>query len=564
MCGIAGYSFTGTDKNFFSDNINKILYSLKNRGPDHQDYWCNDKKNCFLLNTRLKIQDLHDRANMPMISKCKEYVISYNGELYNKNFLKNKYLKEIDVKTNSDTEIVLYLYIHYGIEFLNLLDGMFAISIYDLKKKQLILARDPMGIKPLYYTLAKNSLFFSSSMKSFYFQKKINNEAIIDFFSLGFIREPNTILQNVQSLEPGQLYLYKDNTLKKKKFFDLKTIFNNEETKDVQLEIEKSVIKHYTNEVSSCLFLSSGIDSNIILSLLKKNDLDIPTLSLSFEDSKFEKNLSDESKIIKRICQEEKIENHNTFISKSLMKEYDDLFCKEMDQPTTDGLNTFIISKIANQLNHKVAYSGLGGDELFCDYGTLKKIKLILIINKLIKLFGLKEILKKYFKKINFRNPKYKNIFDYDEISQIYFFIRSLFTNTENINFLDNPIKLNLLKKESLPFDDVYLNTSYLEYDIYLKNQLLRDSDWASMSNSIELRVPFVNKKLIYNSFQIKQKISRKEILRNINKNIFNNVNKKKIGFYTPTYSKNEYHNPLKDRAFSILRNYIEINNLKK
>lgn len=563
MCGIAGYNFVGTDTNRFSENIDNILLSIKNRGPDHQSFWNNEEKNCFLLNTRLKIQDLQDRANMPMLSKCKNYVISYNGELYNKNYLKNKYLNQTNFKTNSDTEIVLYLYINYGDKFLNLLDGMFAISIYDKIKKQLLLARDPLGIKPLYYTLSKNYLFFSSSIKSFYFTKKINHEAVIDFFSLGFVREPKTILENVQSLDPGKLYLYKNNILETKKFFDLKSIFKKNENKNIQLEIEKSVIKHHTNEVSSCLFLSSGVDSNLILSLLKKNNLEIPTISLTFEGSKSEKNISDESKIIKNICKDEKIQNHNELISKNSLNEFDNQFCKDMDQPTTDGLNIYIISKIANQLNHKVAYSGLGGDELFCDYGTLQKIKFINFLNNLLGTFGIKEILKKIFKKINFKNPKYKNLFDYDEISQIYFFIRSLFTNTENIQFLNKSIKLNLLKKENLPFKDIYLNTSYLEYEIYLKNQLLRDSDWASMSNSIELRVPFVNKELICNSFQIKQKISRREILKNINKNIYNKVNKKKVGFYTPTYNKNEYHNPLKERAFKILKNYIEINNLK-
>ena len=234
-----------------------------------------------------------------------------------------------------------------------------------------------------------------------------------------------------------------------------------------------------------------------------------------------------------------------------------------MDQPTTDGLNSFIVSKIANQMHYKIAYSGLGGDELFCDYGTLKKIKLIYNINKILKLFGIKEILSKLSKKINYRNPKYKNIFDYDEVSQIYYFIRSLFTSGEKIDFLNNSILLGTFEKKKLPFNNLYLNTSYLEYTVYLRNQLLRDSDWASMANSIELRIPFVNKELISNAFQINPKITRRSILKKINKNIYNQINKNKIGFYTPTYNLTDYHNSLKDRSLSVLKNYIEINNLK-
>jgi asparagine synthase (glutamine-hydrolysing) len=562
MCGIAGYNFTGIDKNYFKDNIQLVLNILKNRGPDHQDFWENDQKNCFLLNTRLKIQDLHDRANMPMVSGCKNFVISYNGELYNKDLLKKKYLRDIELTTNSDTEIILNLYINYGKNFLNFLDGMFAISIYNLKERSLFLARDPLGIKPLYYTHEQNYLFFSSSIKSFYFKRKINNEALIDFFSFGFVIEPKTILDNVKSLEPGNFLLYKNNMLIKNKYFNLKEIFNDHNN-DIETEIEKSVVKHYTNDVPSCLFLSSGTDSNIILSLLKKNKIDVPTISINFENSKYEKNISNERNIIKKICSEQKIENYHKFISKYELEEYNSLFYKEMDQPTTDGLNTFVISKIANQMNYKVAYSGLGGDELFCDYGTVNKIKLVHCVNILIKIFGLKEILKLLIKKINFKNPKYKNIFDYNETSQIYFFTRSLFTSGEKFEVLKKLITINSFEKYKLPFNDLYLNTSFLEYNIYLKNQLLRDSDWASMANSIELRLPFVNKELISNAFQVKQKITRKDILKKIDKNIYRHVSKKKIGFYAPTYKKTAYHNPLKERSFTIIKKFIEINDLK-
>ncbi len=562
MCGIAGYKFRGKDENLFQDNINQILNSLKNRGPDFQDFWHNQDKNCFLLNTRLKIQDLKDRANMPMQSECKNFIITYNGELYNKKFLIEKYLRDVKLKTNSDTEVILQLYIIHGNKCLDLLDGMYSIAIYDLINDQLFLARDPLGIKPLYYTIGENYIYFASSVKSFYFKKKLNKEALIDFFSLGFVREPKTILENVESLEPGHFLLYKNNQLIKKNYFELKSIFTDK-NKEIDIEIEKSVMKHYTDEVSSCLFLSSGLDSNLILAILKKNNVEIPTISISFEKSIQDSKISNESQIVKKICTEHKIENHHSLITKDLIKEYDNQFCNEMDQPTTDGLNSFIVSDIANQMNHKVAYSGLGGDELFCDYGTLKKIKMIYKINNFVKMFGLREALGKLSKKINYNNPKYKNIFDYDEVSQIYYFVRSLFVSGEKIDIFNNSILLDKFEEKKLPFDDLYLNTSYLEYKIYLRNQLLRDSDWASMSNSVELRIPFVNKDLIMNAFQINPNITRRNILQKINKNIFNLISKKKIGFYTPTYNTTNYHNPLKDRSFSVLKKYIEINNLK-
>ena len=233
-----------------------------------------------------------------------------------------------------------------------------------------------------------------------------------------------------------------------------------------------------------------------------------------------------------------------------------------MDQPTTDGLNSFIVSRIANDMKYKVAYSGLGGDELFCDYGTLNKIKKIKTLSGLIKKIGLQEILKNNLKKIKFKNPKYNNILDYSETSQIYFFIRSLFVKGEKINFRGKTINIEEFEEINLPFDNDYMNTTYLEYKIYLRNQLLRDADWSSMSNSIEMRVPFVNKELISNSFQFKPSISRKEILRKINLNVSKLVSKKKFGFYTPTFNHTSYHNPLKDRSLKVLNKYIEFNNL--
>ena len=561
MCGIAGYKFFNKDQISFNKNINQTLNTLKNRGPDYQDYWSNSEGNCFLLNTRLKIQDLNDRANMPMRSVCKNYIITYNGELFNKKFLIKKYLTSVKLNTDSDTEVILQLYINYGFKLLDFLDGMYSIAIYNLIDHQLFLARDPLGIKPLYYTIEDNFLFFSSSIKSFYFKKKINNDAIIDYFSLGYIREPNTILDKVYSLEPGEFIIYKNSSIIKKKYFILKDIFLKN-TKDVSNEIENSVLKHYTSEVPSCLFLSSGTDSNIILSILKKNKINIPTISISFEKDKKDQRINDEHETIKNICKELNVENYHSLITKNLLYEYDNLFLKEMDQPTTDGLNSFIVSRIANDMKYKVAYSGLGGDELFCDYGTLNKIKKIKTLSGLIKKIGLQEILKNNLKKIKFKNPKYNNILDYSETSQIYFFIRSLFVKGEKINFRGKTINIEEFEEINLPFDNDYMNTTYLEYKIYLRNQLLRDADWSSMSNSIEMRVPFVNKELISNSFQFKPSISRKEILRKINLNVSKLVSKKKFGFYTPTFNHTSYHNPLKDRSLKVLNKYIEFNNL--
>lgn len=565
MCGILGYKIFKNDTFGFKQNKKQFFKSIENRGPDSQGSWENSDKSLQIFNTRLKIQDQSEAANMPMLSQCKNYIISYNGELFNKNELIEKYINKKKLITNSDTEVILLLYTNYKEKMLNLLDGMYSISIYSCADDSLFIARDPLGIKPLYYTYNNDYFYFSSAIKSFFFKKKVSQEALVDFFSLGFIRDPHTILEEVYSLEPGYFLLIKNQKIIKTQFVNLLTLFKQKKVNsNIAQNIEKSIIKHYTSEVSSCLFLSSGIDSNIILSTFIKNKINIPTISISFENNKYEKNIKNELDLVKQICKQHKIDNISKIITQDDVKYFDNLFYQSMDQPSTDGLNTFIISYFAKENNFKVAYSGLGGDELFCDYGTYRKIKIISKINQIIKSLGLKNIINFIFKNLKFKNPKFQELFCYSEIDQIYFLVRSLFSKNEKISFLDKKIDLlkfnNNLEKVN---ENAYLTTAYFEYKIYLQNQLLRDSDWTSMHNSLELRVPFANPKLIEDAFQIIPLITRHEILKNLNPKIYSLIKfQKKIGFYMPTYIKSNYHNPLKTRSLELLKKYIDLNNL--
>ena len=566
MCGIAGFLIKKTDIRNIKNYVPKLLESLRSRGPDSQGQWSDQHSKIFLLNTRLKIQDLTNKANMPMITGCKNYIITYNGEIYNKNFLIKNHLKNENLKTSSDTEVILLLYKKYKEACLSMLDGMFSIAIFDVKENELFLARDPMGIKPLYYLEDEDYFLFSSSIKSLMFYKnKINYSSIINYFALGYINDPNTILKDVYSLEPGKYLKITNKNIKVKKYFELTDILQSSHSEPDKYFIE-SIKKHFTKDVNSCLFLSSGTDSNIILSLLNNMMIKIPCVSINFEtkDKKYineEININKISKIhnieliTKKFCEEEVV-----FLR--------DKFIKNMDQPSTDGFNIFLASKIAKENNFKVAYSGLGGDELFCDYGNYQKITLIKKINNICETIGIKEFVRFFLKKIQFNNPKYSHVLDTNDINELYFLVRSLFYKNEKINFLQHNLALEDFFSKIGKFkenDTAFKRISCNEYKIYMQNQLLRDGDWTSMYHSIELRLPFVNAELIKNCFQGSYKKNiRKEILKRSNINVYNllkNINK--IGFYTPYYAKTKYHNTLKDLSITTMEQFININHLK-
>lgn len=566
MCGIAGFLIKKTDTRNIKNYITKFLESLKSRGPDSQGQWSDKYSKIFLLNTRLKIQDLTDKANMPMISSCKNYIITYNGEIYNKDFLIQNYLKNETLNTSSDTEVILLLYKKYKEASVGMLDGMFSIAIFDVMENELFLARDPMGIKPLYYLNDEDYFLFSSSIKSLIFYKnKINYSALINYFALGYVNDPNTILQDVYSLEPGQYLKIKNKSIKQKKYFELNNILQSSNSEPDKYFIE-SIKKHFTKDVNSCLFLSSGTDSNIILSLLNNMKIRMPCVSINFE-TKDKKYISEEI-IVNKISKIHNIELITKKFSEEEVIFLRNKFIENMDQPTTDGFNIFLASKIAKDNNFKVAFSGLGGDELFCDYGNYQKIILIKKINNICETIGIKEFVRFFLKKIQFKNPKYSHILDTNDINELYFLVRSLFYKNEKINFLQCNLsledffsKIDKCNKNVPAFKCI----SYNEYRIYMQNQLLRDGDWTSMHHSIELRLPFVNADLIKNCFQGSYiKNIRKEILKRSNINVYNLLKKSnKIGFYTPYYRKTKYHNTLKDLSITTLEQFININHLK-
>ncbi len=595
MCGISGI-FNYSKKNIeIKSLVKKIVKHQFNRGPDNSGFWISENQNICFGHNRLSIIDLSTNANQPFISKDQNLVITFNGEIYNyleiKDFLKTK---KVIFKSNSDTEVILESYKYWGDDFLNYLRGMYAFSIYDIKKKKLILARDPFGIKPLYYSIKSGVFYFASQVKSLLSLDDISDQksdaGIVSYHLWGHIQQPYTIYKDIKSLEKGSCLIINEfGELQKFIHADIKNeiIASNPlnfKKKDdaisyLQEIIQETVKYHQISDVPLTFLLSSGIDSTSILASSEQNP-NCSALTLDLDNKDLSLN---EAKLAKETAYRCNIPHKTNKIQDDQIIPLINSFYKNMDMPTNDGLNNFFISNFVKENGSKVMISGLGGDELFFGYPSYKRIPAINDIfkfipyNKYINNFFLSTFYK--FLKKNFLNTKYSGIYSHGKkIEKSFLLQRSLFIPNEIKEILDTKIykrgweELNLFENLDNDISNISnrkLAIMYLEIKYYMCTKLLNDADWTSMAHSTEMRTPFVDwfffKKLLpllKSNIQI-NKISLLNIVKNkIPKSLYK---RKKTGFAIPhkTYLKKisnnniKYANPIKDWSLLSYDRYI-------
>ena len=516
---------------------------LNHRGPNFQNNFYDHNKKMSLGHTRLSIIDLTDLANQPMIDKTNNYVITYNGEIYNYKELRNE-LKALGYKfyTVSDTEVLLTSYIHWGEDFLKKLRGMFSFCIFNRKNQTLFMARDRFGIKPLIYSFLNNQFIFSSELKPFlktnYISKQLDQKSINDFFQYGSIQQPNTILKGVYQLLPGHSMTVKfDKSHVIKKYYDYveesKKLERIETYEDAVLKVreqlEIATQYHLVSDVDVAALLSSGIDSTALVALMKKNsDSQINTYTLGFEGKT---NVTDETERASLFSKKLGLKHKTLKINQNYIEKIFDDFLDDMDQPSVDGLNTYIISSEISK-KYKVALSGLGADEIFAGYDHFANIS---------NYNNKKSYYLKILKLINKVKPnRFTRKFSYmgETVESSLNNVRSLNQNLSNIlnnhqNFFSNyRVNNNISAIQRI---------SKGEIDNYLLNTLLRDSDIMTMAHSLELRPAFLDHKLVELVFSIDDSIKLrsdfpKKLLIDCVKDIvpIEFLNKKKVGFEMP------------------------------
>jgi asparagine synthase (glutamine-hydrolysing) len=515
MCGIAG---TYSINNKFSDSdIRKMTQRLKHRGPDADGVFIS--QHCNLGHTRLSIIDLSTNANQPMTSACGRYVIVYNGEVYNYNEIANelKYKTGINFTTNSDTEIILEAYSHYGDDFIHRLNGMFAIAIFDKEKRELKIYRDRLGIKPLHYYFDGKNFAFASEIKALKEIKSIalniNYNSIATFLNIGFVPQPESIYSEIKKLAPGSLLKFDGNSLEINKYWSIeekveKEIITDERKAIVLLSdlLASSVQYQLKSDVPFGIFLSGGIDSSLVSALAKQlSGTKINTFSIGFEEAKF-----NESDYAKSVANHLGTLHHELIVSYknaiNLIETYFDTY----DEPFADssGIPTLLVSKLAKQ-NVTVTLSGEGGDELFMGYGFYNWAERL--NNPAIKL--LKKSLRYGFSKMSNRFQRASHLFENNKnhfhshifSQEQYFFsereIAELTTDKISFNTAISGQEYylcqnNLKNKFSRKLDIKELQAIF-DINYYLPQNLLTKVDRASMHYGLETRVPYLDHRVV-------------------------------------------------------------------
>jgi asparagine synthase (glutamine-hydrolysing) len=520
MCGIAGYVWaTGAAEAAAPGFVQRMTDRMGARGPDAERLWVG--KGIVLGHRRLAILDLGARANQPMLSSDGRYAIVFNGEIYNFRELRRELeAKGIAFHTTSDTEVVLALFALEGERMLPRLRGMFALAIWDTQSCQLFLARDPYGIKPLYYTHAKGGLLFASQVKALLASGLVSAEpesaGVAGFYLWGSVPEPWTLYRDVFALPAGHWLRVHDGVADAPvSWHDIRRHWQDaprassagELQERVRLAVTDSVRAHLVSDVPVCVFLSGGIDSAVVAGLAVDLGAQVQGITIGFDE--FTGMHEDEVPVAAAIAGHFQIPHVVRRVSRGEFEQEIPRILDAMDQPSIDGVNTWFASKAAAERGYKVVLSGVGGDELFCGYSSFRMIPRMAVLgHAAAALPGVRALLRAPCAYLAARRsqPKLVGLPSFmGSLEGLYFLKRSLFLPGELPALMGaDRAEEGLARLGGSPpgmtqadARDGASAVGLLESTHYLRNQLLRDSDWASMGHSLELRTPLVDAALL-------------------------------------------------------------------
>ncbi len=519
MCGINGiFVYGGQAKEPNERECLAVRDAMTARGPDGQGLFRDPERRVLLGHRRLEIIDLTAKGAQPMASANGDLVITYNGEIYNYQRLRAELVDDgARFDSTSDTEVLLHLYRREAEAMVHRLVGMFAFAIWDRRSETLFMARDPHGIKPLYYAADGSVFRFASSVRALVAGGGISLEpdprSIVGFLAWGSVPEPGTVFRQVRSLPAGStLKITPGRVGEPRRYWSPATVYaepgitpKRRELQDkVRDALLESVAQHLVADVPVGLFLSAGIDSGALLGLATEiHPEPLRTVTLAFEE--FRGRPEDEAPLAEQVAQHYGARHTTVTLPAREVRRDLDHFLETMDQPTVDGLNVYWISRAVRQAGLKAALSGLGGDELFGGYGTFRDFEWLRRVGWLTHVPGLLRVAGA----LGPRRRRAKLRYAASALAHpatTYHLLRCLLSPAEICSLVRPEIWQAAGAGEALvrPVEEAWqpapanawAYTSVAEQSVYMRHQLLRDADWASMSHSLEVRLPLVDRRL--------------------------------------------------------------------
>ena len=531
MCGIFG--ILAADGSIPKDVLEAATRSLAHRGPDDSGTTIMETGSggqVGFAHTRLSIIDLSPLGHQPMRDPVTGSQIVFNGEIYNFRELR----AELESTGNcfhshSDTEVILAGYRVWGERCFSKLRGMFAFALWDANRHRLLLVRDPMGIKPLYYYRSGRHFLFASEVRTLLqtglVPRKLDPNGLFSFLSFGSVYEPRTIIEGVFAVPPGDVISLENGSLQHRKYENPLDSARDGKNEDAEISepiqnaairelpglLRDAVLSHLVSDVPVGVFLSGGIDSSSLVAVMSQAGVRPATFALVFREKEF--NEAEHSRLVARRF---KTDHHEIMVSQEDALATLPEALRGMDQPTIDGVNTWLVSANARAAGVKVALTGLGADEMFGGYSNFRRVpRMERAANRFAMLPPLvrKPVAASLalLAEKSDRNRKLSSLASGGSFTHPYFLARTLFAPGElhalyagdhesGERELENLEQASVAACQNL---DPVNRVSYLESTCYMRNTLLRDSDFMSMAHGLELRVPFLDQALVRACFRI-------------------------------------------------------------
>jgi asparagine synthase (glutamine-hydrolysing) len=533
MCGIFGIVSSGSVVS--PDLLERASRSLAHRGPDDSGTVLLNasSQQIGLAHTRLSIIDLSPLGHQPMHDPVTGNWIVFNGEIYNFLHLRTELeAGGVQFKSHSDTEVILAAYRAWGESCLTRLRGMFAFALWDAQHKRLLLARDPMGIKPLYYHQSERSFIFASETRTLLgtglVPRKADPTGILSYLAFGSVYEPWTIVEGVRAVPPGHVLTVENGSVNSREYWNplqssprgesALSPSNGIATVDqLPAILRDAVLSHLISDVPVGVFLSGGIDSSAMVAVLSQNGVLANTFSLVFAEEEF-----NEAQYSREVARRFGTEHQEISVSQQdTLAVLPEALCA-MDQPTIDGINTYLVSAKTRAAGVKVALTGLGADEMFAGYSNFRRVPRM---EHFSKRFGrlpklARRSLAGSVALFTGKGDRSRKLYElatghgsmiHPNFVHSYFLARTLFGMEERDGLVGERVEeseraLEDVLRESITQSsnlDPVNRVSYLESYWYMRNTLLRDSDFMSMAHGLELRVPFLDRGLVEACFHI-------------------------------------------------------------